>query len=97
MARGKLTKEVKQLSSKLFGYEITVKGLRLLPYIMYCLMDNCNIDPIHINSDDRAVLMKWKKEGRLFDPLSNLTVSSDFYDTICEMLRVGYCSEMISD
>lgn len=96
MARGVLTSEVKALSKELLGYEITVTELRLLPYIMTCLMDNNCIGPAHVNSKDRAVFAKWKREGRLFDPSSDLTVSPEFYDIICKILKIGYCSAMLS-
>ena len=97
MARGKLTDEVKALSKELFGYEITVRELRLLPYILNCLVDNSNIDPAHINAEERKWFAKWRKEERMFTPSTALTVSPDFYDTICKILKVGYCSDMLED
>ena len=95
MARGTLTKEVKKLSKELLGYEITVRELRMMPYIMYCLLDNCNIDPNKVNSEERAILMKWQKEERLSSPSSNFMVSAEFYDIICQILKIGYCSDCI--
>lgn len=95
MARGRLTDEVKELSMELLGYEITVRGLRLLPYIMLCLTDNINIDIARVSNEERAILLQWKKEGRLLDPASNFSVSSEFYDIICKLLKIGYCLDMI--
>ncbi len=97
MARGKLTDEVKALSKELFGYEITVTELRLLPYIHSCLVDNQDIDRAHINQADRKIMSKWRDEGRMNTPTSNLVVTSAFYDIICEMLKLGYCSDMIDN
>lgn len=97
MARGMLTDEVKALSKELFGYEITVKEFRLLPYIQYCIMNGESIACNKSNADEWAILMKWQEEGRLDSPSSNLKVSSNFYDIMCKILKIGYCSDVISD
>ncbi len=95
MARGVLTDEVKQLSKELFGYDFTVRELRLLPYLMHCLLDNTNIDVIHITAEERAILMGWQKTGFLERPSVAFAVSGEFYDKLCKMLKIGYCSEML--
>lgn len=94
--RGQLTPYIKALSEECFGYEITVAELRLLPYIQHCLMNDENIDPIRVNSKDREILMKWQKEGRLSSPSADLTITSDFYDVICRILKVAYCQHSIA-
>lgn len=97
MARGVLTDEVKELSKELFGYEFTVRELRMLPYLMHCLLDNANVNPNKINAEERAILMGWQKNNFLERPSAALAVSSEFYDKMCRMLKIGYCSEMLID
>jgi hypothetical protein len=97
MARGALTDEVKELSVQLLGYEMSVRELRLLPYLMSCLMGNTNVEPRKINSEERDILIKWGKCGYLSDPSSDFAVSSKFYDIMVALLKVGYCSDMINE
>ena len=97
MARGSLTDKVKELSKELFGYEFTVTELRMLPYMMHCLLDNSNIDHQHINAEERAILMGWQKNGWIERPSAAFAVSGEFYDKMCKMLKVGYCSEVLID
>lgn len=94
-SRGELTKEVKTLSKGLFGHEIDVRELRLLPYLQYLIMNSENVDPAKVNHEDRKILMNWQKEGWLESPASNLMISSDFYDTMCKILKISYCQDSI--
>jgi hypothetical protein len=93
--RGVLTNEVKELSVELLGYEMSVKELRLLPYLMCCLIDNNNVSPNKINDEEREILSKWRANGWVDNPFSALGVSSEFYDMLVALLKVGYCSDMI--
>ena len=61
-----------------------------MPYVQYCIMNAQNIDPVRVNRDDRDVFAAWKTLGYIEDMSSNLAVSSEFYDIICKILKVGY-------
>ena len=39
MSRGMITDEIKQKSIELLGYEVSQQELRLIPYVMYCLVN----------------------------------------------------------
>ena len=95
MSRGELTDKVKKLSKTLFGYEIDVTELRLIPYIFHCITNSQNIDLRRVNQQDREILKKWKKQNYITSPASDLMVSSEFYEIMSKMLKVGYCSEYI--
>ncbi len=99
MSRGTLTDGVKALSKELMGYEIDVTELRLMPYVQYCLMNNDNIDPQHVNRDDRDAFAKWREKGWIADMSTDLSVSSEFYDIMCKILKLGYvvACDRISD
>lgn len=88
--RGMLTEEIKQKSQELLGYEITQEELRLMPYVLYCALNDQDIDPKKVNAEERKILMQWKEKGFIADPVSNLTISKDFYDAANEMLWLGY-------
>jgi len=95
MSRGAITEAVRVLSKELFGYKIGVRELRLIPYIFQCLLDNINIGCEKVNDEERGIIIKWQDEGRLFTPTSNLRVTSDFYDIMSKILKIGYCSDNV--
>jgi len=93
--RGVLTDKVKKLSKELTGNEFRVWELRLLPYMMSRLMDNKNIEPQCVNEEERTILIGWKERGWLGGISSGYRVSSEFYDIMVAILKVGYCEDMI--
>lgn len=93
--RGALTEEVQEVAKEKLGREISLRELRLMPYIWDCLMNNKNVNSLHVNQEERELMTVWKKAGWIFDPASELQVSSDFYDAISAICKVGYCSEYI--
>ena len=95
MARGRITVKVQELAKKLLGRDITVAELRLMPYVMLKLMDNHNVDPQHINGDERKVFAVWKEKNYIDNMSTSLSVSSEFYDIMVQILKVGYCEDMI--
>lgn len=51
--RGVLTPEVQEVAKNLLGYELTVRELRLMPYLQYTVMNDKRINPNHINLEER--------------------------------------------
>lgn len=49
--RGQLTQRIKDKSKELFGYEFTVKHLRLLPYVLHVMQNGQQINPSSINDE----------------------------------------------
>ena len=68
MSRGMITDEIKQKSIELLGYEVSQQELRLIPYVMYCLVNDDNIDMRKVNNAEREILMKWKEKGFIDSP-----------------------------
>jgi hypothetical protein len=85
-----LTEEITQKSEMLLGYAISKKELRLMPYLIYCLTNNQNIDPSNIDAEERAILSKWREHGFIESPSSNLAVTKSFYDAANELIFLGY-------
>ena len=88
--RGQLTDKVKKYTKEKMGYEIDTTELRLMPYIQYTMMNSQKIEPIKINSDERKILSKWREKGYIEGGASGLHISKFFWDTICDVLFMGY-------
>ena len=88
--RGMLSEEIKQKSQELLGYEITQEELRLMPYVLYCVLNDQDVSPRHINAEERNILMEWQKKGFISSHSSDLRVRKDFYDMANELLWIGY-------
>lgn len=88
--RGMLTEEITRKSELLLGYAISQKELRLMPYLIYCLTNNQNIERNNIDTEERTILSKWREHGFIDSPSSNLTVTKTFYDAANELIFLGY-------
>ena len=88
--RGNLTKRIKVKSKELLGYEITQIELRLMPYVLTVMMNAQKIEIRHCNQDDRDILQKWRKAGHIEGGAYGLQITEDFWNIICEIVRLGY-------
>ena len=88
--RGQLTERIKKKSLELLGYEINVTELRLMSYIQYVMVNDQRIEPIKCNSDDRAILKKWREAGHIEGGASGLKITPEFWNIICKIIRLGY-------
>ncbi len=88
--RGQLTQRIKDKSKKLLGYEIDVTELRLMPYVLHTMMNDQRIKPRHCNQDDREILQKWREAGHIEGGASGLQITENFWNIICEIVRLGY-------
>lgn len=91
--RGVLTEEVKKVMVE-NGFEGNVRELRLMPYMVYCLLDNINIEPHKITPEERSILAGWKEKGYLSGISSGFGVTEDFFNRMINVLKIGYLSEM---
>jgi hypothetical protein len=88
--RGQMTEYIALRSKELLGYEITVRELRLMPYIMYVLMNEQKLDPNKITAEEREIFIKWKKAGHLAGGMTGLSVTREFWDIMCSIVFLGY-------
>lgn len=88
--RGQLTQQIKDYSKEKVGYEIGITELRLMPYILYTMMNSQKIDPNHCNHADREILSKWRKRNYIEGGASDLNISREFWEIICEVSFMGY-------
>jgi hypothetical protein len=88
--RGQLTQRIKDKSKELLGYEITVRELRFMPFIIHTMMNSQKIDIQLINGEEREILKKWKEQGHIVGGASFLGITEQFWNICCEIVRLGY-------
>lgn len=88
--RGALTNSIKAKSKELLGYEISLRELRLMPYIQFVMMNEQKIDPNKINQEERKILSAWRSKGYIEGGVSGLAITKEFWDAVCEILFLGY-------
>lgn len=89
-SRGAISPAIQQRWQEFFGTEVTVRGLRLLPYIDYVMKNDRRLDPNHINQEEREILSAWRKTGHVDGGASGMSVTKEFYDFMQEILWLGY-------
>lgn len=88
--RGQLTDRIKEKSVELFGYEISQKELRLMPYILYEAQNNKRAN--NTNDEEKEILSSWVEKGFLWiTGLGNIiSVSEDFWNKANQIIFLGY-------
>ncbi len=88
--RGQLTDEIKTRSKELLSYEIDQKELRLMPYILTVMINEQKIDPRRMDHEERLILSKWREAGHIEGGASQMGITVEFWNIICEIVRMGY-------
>lgn len=89
-SRGKLTERIKLKSLELLGYEITMRELRLMPYVQSVMVNSQRLDPNKINGEERRIISKWRGQGHIEGGASGMRITEEFWNIICEIIRLGY-------
>lgn len=73
-----------------------------MPYLQYQLVNEQRLKPEHLNEDDREILSNWVRKGYILDGVNEckgrpmmsegvkLKVTKEFWDSILEILWLGY-------
>lgn len=88
--RGVLTQRIKDKSKELLGYEICVRELRFMPYVLTVMMNSQKIEINKINQEEREFLQKWRKAGHAEGGAGGLQITEEFWNILCEIVRLGY-------
>jgi hypothetical protein len=76
------------------NFNLTLKELRLMPYLSYCLQNGMPIDPNKITQAEREILQKWRDEGKItFSMTEPCTATKEFWMEMSEILYYGYVPE----
>ena len=87
--RGQLSKAVQRAAERYLGCMITVRELRLLPYVDYCLLNGGVIQGSKINDEERRILRDWTERG-LGEFVTALKPGRRFYDAMNALLWEAY-------
>lgn len=91
--RGRLTEEVQRVAMDTMGREISIRELRLMPYVQFCCINSQNLDPNRINPDERHVLSLWRNEGWIEGGASDLYVPKEFWNVMHQILWEAYANK----
>lgn len=95
--RGKVTDELKQLYQLKTKRELTKHELRLLPFILHCVLNGGKIISGNCSNEEIEILEQLDDQGFLFyhRTTDTIAVTFDFYDTICEVLKHSYLTKAV--
>ncbi len=88
--RGALTEKIQKIAKKHLKRKITIRELRLLPYIQFVMMNEQRLDIARINGEERKILALWKKEDLIEGGAGGLSICKDFWNFMNEVLWEGY-------
>jgi hypothetical protein len=88
--RGALTKPVQAKAKELLGHELTVRELRLLPYLDYQAKNEQRLKRAQLNDEENDILRKWYAAGYIDGGYDRLKLSKKFYDAIQQILWLAY-------
>jgi len=91
--RGILTDEISEKAKELLSIDaLTVRELRLFPYIQYIIINGGFIDEAKINDEETEIIETWKEKGWL-NGNEKISSSKLFWDAICEIIWIGYANQ----
>jgi len=94
MARGTLTDTIQSISKNFLNRKITVRELRLYPYIDFVMKNGKRLDPRKINGEEEQILSILNEEGHLSGGAGEkLHITKPFYDFMQEVLYISYVLE----
>jgi len=88
--RGVLTDDIQTLAMQFLNRKITVRELRLYPYLDSVMKNDQKLDPRKINQEERGILSVLKSEGHIEGGITGLAMTKEFYDYINQVLWLGY-------
>lgn len=89
--RGQLTQRVQEAAKRLLGREITVRELRLMPYVQYLMVNEQKLNIEQINQEEREILSYWRKNGYLYGGVGErMEITREFWNILCEIIWLAY-------
>ena len=93
MRRGNLTDEAKEKWMKLLKEELTIRKLRLLPYLHHVLVDGGGwLDPVKMNDEEQKILTDWRLKRFIGGEKNKLVMTKKFWDAISELIWLTYAN-----
>ena len=94
--RGILTDNIQKKAKEFLKREITVKELRLYPYIDYSIKNNCQgWSFTKITPEEKEILDRLMDEKHLVYSPEKIIISRQFYDYMQNILALSYVEEFL--
>lgn len=95
--RGMLTNEIQEKAKAFLGREISVRELRLYPYIDFSIKNkNCQgWSYAKLSKEEFPILNRLSEEGHLLYSPEKVIVSRKFYSYMQEVLAIGYVESFL--
>ncbi|PHQ89530.1 MAG: hypothetical protein COB42_06815 [Sulfurimonas sp.] len=90
MSRGRLTEEVTKRAKELLGREISLRELRLMPYIDFILKNGQKIPFNKISEEEKKIIERWEEEGFIKMDGISISVTEKFYNAMSSILWIAY-------
>lgn len=91
--RGVLTKEIQVKANDLLGREITVKELRLMPYLQYVMVNYRKFDNHRISMEEWQIIGKWRDAGLIAIVGNEVRITLEFWRIINELVFMAYVGD----
>lgn len=95
--RGAVTDELKKFYHDKTQRELTVRELRLLPFILHCVLNGGRIASGNLNSEEIQILDELYDANFIFyrQMADTIAVTTGYYDIICEVLKHSYLTQAV--
>ena len=91
MGRGMMTEDIKKLSRSFLGREMTARELRLIPYLVYTMVNSQALDGARVSAEEWGILDNIETEGHISGVDSRrITVSKEYWDFCHDILWLAY-------
>ncbi len=94
-SRDALTDELKAFYLEKTKRELTIRELRLLPFLLHCGLNNGRIASGNLNVEEIVILGSLDEAGFIFYSYSGdlVGITEEYFDIICEILKHSYLTK----
>ena len=94
-SRGALTDELKAFYLEKTKRELTIRELRLLPFLLHCGLNNGGIPSRNINAEEIVILESLDEVGFIFYSRGSelVGITEEYFDIVCEILKHSYLTK----
>lgn len=93
--RGMLTDDIQHIAKKFLQREISIKELRLYPYIDYCIKNGQGWSYEKIDTEEIKILNELNQEEHIIYSPEKIIVSKPFYDYMQDVLAISYVQDFL--
>jgi len=90
MCRGMLTQDAINLSTAIFGREVYIREMRLIPYVRNCLVNGGTISMGSVDDDEKMFLDEWEEKGLIKISGNKISCSEEFWNITNLMMWSTY-------